>query len=65
MEGSCFGGDLQFVRMLSSDRVDWASMCAYKRLATAPPAEWPVIRREQVLREGSSSRRERRRAATG
>lgn len=51
--------------MLSSDLVTSASMCAYSRLATAPPAEWPVMSREQVLREGSSSSKERRRAATG
>ena len=55
----------QPVRMLSSLLVSEASMCAYSRLATAPPAEWPVMRREQLLREGSSSRRERRRDATG
>ena len=31
----------------------------------APPAEWPVIRREEVLRDGSSWRSERRREETG
>lgn len=56
---------VQPVSMLSSDLACSASMCAYNRLATAPPAEWPVIRSEHVLREGSSSRRDRRRAATG
>lgn len=40
-------------------------MCANKRLAMAPPAEWPVMIREQLLLDGSSSRRARSRAATG
>lgn len=31
----------------------------------APPAEWPVMRREEALREGFSWRRERRREETG
>ena len=31
----------------------------------APPAEWPVMSREEVLREGFSWRRERRREDTG
>ena len=53
------------VKMLSSDLDSSASMWLYSRLATAPPAEWPVMSSEQVLREGSSSRRDRRRAATG
>ncbi len=59
------GIDIHPVRVLSSDLTSLASMCAYRRLATAPPAEWPVIRREQLARDGSSSSMERRRAATG
>lgn len=31
----------------------------------APPAEWPVISREEALREGFSWRRERSREETG
>ena len=55
----------QPVRMDSSDG-QWAvSMWLYSRLATAPPAEWPVIKREHDVREGFSSRRNRRRAAMG
>ena len=44
----------QWDRRVSSDRAVLESMCAYRREAMAPPAEWPVIRREEVLREGSS-----------
>lgn len=51
--------------MLSSELANSASMWAYNKLATAPPAEWPVNSKEHVLREGFSSRSDRRRAATG
>lgn len=40
-------------------------MWQYSRLATAPPAEWPVISREDEARLGFSSSSERRRAAMG
>ena len=58
-------GCLQPVKMLSSDLTPSANMCAKRRLATAPPAECPVMISEQELREGSSSSNDLRRAATG
>lgn len=51
----------QFVSMVSSEVEVEECMCAYSREATAPPAECPVIRREEVLREGFSCRSCRRR----
>lgn len=53
------------VKMLSSDFTSSAIKCAYNRLAIAPPAECPVMSSEQPLRDGSSSKRDRNRAATG
>ena len=55
----------QPVRVLSSDFACSANMWAYSRLATAPPAEWPVMSSEQLLRAGFSASRDRRRVATG
>ncbi|KXH63506.1 hypothetical protein CNYM01_10372 [Colletotrichum nymphaeae SA-01] len=44
---------------------DVDSICAYNKLATAPPAECPVISRLYAARPGSSSSNCRSRAATG
>ena len=51
--------------MVNSDLMVSESMCANKRLATDPPAEWPVKAREHELRAGFSSSNVRTRAATG
>lgn len=59
------GHYLQPVKMFNSEFASSAIMCANKRLATAPPAECPVIISEQVLLAGSSSSIALRRAATG
>src|SRR5436305_1662234 len=53
------------VKMLSSDLTVSLSMWAYKRAATAPPALWPVMRREHEARLGFSSSNCRSLAATG
>lgn len=55
------------VRILSSDCACGVveSMCEYRRAATAPPAECPVINKEHLDRLGSSLKRFRRRDATG
>lgn len=53
------------VRMLSSDFTSRASMWQYRRFATAPPAECPVMRREQDARDGFSSNMFRSLDATG
>ena len=57
----------QPVRMLSSDSVSGVvdSMWQYKREATAPPAECPVIRSEYFALLGFSWSKCRSRAATG
>ncbi|KAK1529643.1 hypothetical protein CPAR01_11955 [Colletotrichum paranaense] len=44
---------------------DVDNICAYNKLATAPPAECPVINRLYAARPGSSSSNCRSRAATG
>ncbi|KAK7446467.1 hypothetical protein Landi51_07414 [Colletotrichum acutatum] len=46
-------------------RADVDTICAYNKLATAPPAECPVINKLYAARPGSSSSNCRSRAATG
>lgn len=59
------GGYEQSVNVFSSDSTSLASIWAYRRLATAPPAEWPVMTSEQFAHDSSSCRSDVNRAATG